>query len=62
MLGAVIGDIVGSVYEFDNIKTFNGERYILKMAKISAECTHNHPEGIKGAQATALCIYMARND
>ena len=30
-------------------------------AKISAECTHNHPEGIKGAQAVALCIFMARN-
>ena len=27
---------------------------------MSAECTHNHPEGIKGAQATALCIYLAR--
>lgn len=39
---------------------FCGEKYILKMAKISAECTHNHPEGIKGAQATALCIYLAR--
>lgn len=22
--------------------------------------THNHPEGIKGAQATAACIWMAR--
>lgn len=33
---------------------------ILAQAKISAECTHNHPEGIKGAQATALCIFMAR--
>ncbi len=29
-------------------------------AKESAECTHNHPEGIKGAQATALAIFMAR--
>lgn len=28
-------------------------------AKKSAECTHNHPEGIKGAQATAESIYMA---
>ena len=37
-----------------------GEKYVLKMAQISAECTHNHPEGIKGAQATALCIYLAR--
>jgi len=29
------------------------------MAKVSAEVTHNHPEGIKGAQATAACIWMA---
>lgn len=33
----------------------------MEAAKTSAECTHNHPEGIKGAQAVALCIYMARN-
>lgn len=32
----------------------------LEMAKKSAEVTHNHPEGIKGAQATAACIYLAR--
>ena len=151
MVGAIIGDIVGSPYEFDNIKTkdfplFNklsiftddtvmtiavgkalsqynrednvevfqeilidvmhdlGERYpdcgfggrfedwILnksrkpynscgngsamrvspvawysksleeaeELAKASAEITHNHPDGIKGAQATAAAIYLAR--
>lgn len=146
MLGAIIGDIVGSIYEFDNIKTkefpffderkeytddsiltiatadwlLNGgkvENYYLKYAtdypyplgsygtmfvewihrsrrgiiqpyyscgngsamrvgpvgwafdtenktldaaKVSAECTHNHPEGIKGAQAVALCIFLGR--
>ena len=32
----------------------------LDTAKRSAEVTHNHPEGIKGAQATATCIYLAR--
>lgn len=32
----------------------------LDAAKKSAEVTHNHPEGIKGAQATAACIYLAR--
>lgn len=32
----------------------------LKVAKKSAEVTHNHPEGIKGAQATAAAIFMAR--
>lgn len=146
MLGSIIGDIVGSIYEFDNVKTKSFEffqdhmeftddsilsiataewllnggdvssyyyRYAQKypnpmgsygtmfwqwvhranrgikepynsygngsamragatgwtantmdetmeIAKISAECTHNHPEGIKGAQATAACIYTAR--
>lgn len=39
---------------------FETEEETLTVAKISAECTHNHPEGIKGAQAIALCIFMAR--
>jgi ADP-ribosylglycohydrolase len=148
MLGSIIGDIVGSVYEFDNIKTkefqlfspkgdytddsiltmatadwllnagtiadyyleyankyphpmgaygtsfqkwvydsnrlcvpappynscgngsamrvdpigwaFTSKEDTLAAAKLSAECTHNHQEGIKGAQAIALCIFMAR--
>ena len=32
-----------------------------KVAAISASITHDHPEGIKGAQATAAAIWMARN-
>ena len=32
----------------------------LKLAKQSAEVTHNHPEGIKGAQAIASAIFLAR--
>ena len=32
-----------------------------RVAAISAAITHNHPEGIKGAQATAAAIWMARN-
>lgn len=39
---------------------FNTKEEVLSMAKKSAECTHNHREGIKGAQATALAIMMAR--
>ena len=31
-----------------------------KLAEWSAEITHNHPEGIKGAQAIAACVYLAR--
>ena len=33
---------------------------VFEVAKASAEVTHNHPEGIKGAQAVACCIYLAR--
>lgn len=141
MLGAITGDIVGSVYEWNNIKTTDfsffredcfftddtvmtvavadwllnkgslveimqkyGNRYpdagyggmftnwlvrknpkpyfswgngsamrvspagwlfasmeeTMKIAKQTAEVTHDHPEGIKGAQAVAACIFMAR--
>lgn len=144
MIGAIIGDIVGSVYEWDNIKIkdfplfspgcfftddtvmtlaiadglMNGgssENFITAMkkygliypdagyggrfgswlfseniqpynswgngsamrvspvawafttlseveqyAEVSAAVTHNHPEGIKGAQATAAAIFLAR--
>jgi ADP-ribosylglycohydrolase len=143
MLGAIAGDIVGSVYEWDNIKTkdfplfseecsftddsvltialadtiLNNDDYgrvmreyflryphagyggsylrwasdpsagpynswgngaamrtspvgfafysldeVLAKAELYASYTHNHPEGIKGAQATSACIYLARTD
>lgn len=141
ILGAVIGDVIGSVYEWDNVKTTDfplfskesrftddtvltiavadsilnkkdfaqtiweyGRKYhgrgfggrfrawlksndlkpygsfgngsamrvspvgvayndidtVLEVAKQSAEVTHNHPEGIKGAQATAAAVFLAR--
>ncbi len=141
ILGAVVGDIIGSVYEFNNIKTTDfhlfseesdftddsvltvasmdallnkteysrvyhqyGRKYpgkgygtnfnlwiqsdyprpyksfgngsamrvspigwaydnleeVLCQAKKSAEITHNHPEGIKGAQAVAAAVFLAR--
>lgn len=34
---------------------------VLRMARLSAEVTHNHPEGIKGAEATASAIFLARS-
>jgi len=141
ILGAIAGDVIGSVFEWDNVKTTNfplfrkkssftddtvltvatmdaivnkkdytkvyqryGRRYpmrgyggnfkkwlitprpkpynswgngsamrvspigwafdrieeVLEEAKKSAEVTHNHPEGIKGAQAVAAAIFLAR--
>ena len=100
MYGAILGDIIGSPFEFDrgnkskNFELFtrgcgftddsvmtcavaealfyagNPEQYfketlidnladVLKYAKLSAEVTHNHPEGIKGAQAVASAIFLA---
>ncbi|PZO41507.1 MAG: hypothetical protein DCF19_09925 [Pseudanabaena frigida] len=41
-------------FAYDDLKSVVAE------SKLSAEVTHNHPEGIKGAQATAVAIYMAR--
>jgi ADP-ribosylglycohydrolase len=41
-------------WAFSDLDTVLGE------AKASAEVTHNHPEGIKGAQAVAASIYLAR--
>ena len=42
-------------YAFDTMEE------VLQEAKWSAEVTHNHREGIKGAQATAAAIFLARN-
>ncbi len=39
---------------YDDLET------VRSMARLSAEVTHNHQEGIKGAEATASAIYLAR--
>ena len=39
---------------YDDLET------VRTMARVSAEVTHNHPEGIKGAEATASAIFLAR--
>lgn len=40
---------------FDNVDD------VLREAERSAAVTHNHEEGIKGAQATALAVFLARS-
>ncbi|MCK4667685.1 ADP-ribosylglycohydrolase family protein, partial [Candidatus Dependentiae bacterium] len=40
---------------------FNSLQIVLDQAKKSADVTHNHPEGIKGAQAVASAIFFARS-
>lgn len=39
---------------------YDDEDDVLDAARATAEATHNHPEGIRGAQATALAILRAR--
>ncbi len=39
---------------------FSTEEEVLRQARLSAAITHNHPEGVKGAQATALAVFLAR--
>ena len=41
-------------FAFDTVET------VLQEAGRTAEISHNHPEGIKGAQATALAVFLAR--
>lgn len=42
-------------YAYDDLET------VLQKAKEFTEITHNHPEGIKGGQATAAVIFLARS-
>lgn len=39
---------------------YNDIDTVRRLARLSAEVTHNHPEGIKGAEATALAIFLGR--
>lgn len=39
---------------------YNDLETVLHMAEVTASVSHNHPEGIKGAQAVAAAIFLAR--
>lgn len=41
---------------------FDNQEDVLKEAKLSAAATHDHPEGIKGAQAVAYTVWRCRTD
>ncbi|MDE6340380.1 MAG: ADP-ribosylglycohydrolase family protein [Muribaculaceae bacterium] len=34
---------------------------VLELAKRTAEVSHNHPEGVRGAQAVAVAVWMAKH-
>lgn len=51
----------GSAMRVSSCAWFSNDRKtVLKKARESAECTHNHSEGIRGAMCVADCIYHAR--
>ena len=39
---------------------YNDIDTVRRIARLSAEVTHNHPEGVKGAEATASAIFLGR--
>ena len=39
---------------------YNDLETVLRIAKLTADVSHNHPEGIKGAQAVASAVFLAR--
>lgn len=38
----------------------DNEEEVKKLSRIVTEVTHNHPEGLKGAEAVAMAVYLAR--
>ncbi|MFP4018941.1 MAG: ADP-ribosylglycohydrolase family protein [Bacteroidales bacterium] len=64
----LFGDITGPYNSYGNGSAmrvspvgfaFKSREKVLDEAKATAEITHDHPEGIKGAQAIALAAYLA---
>ncbi|MDL1983994.1 MAG: ADP-ribosylglycohydrolase family protein [Deltaproteobacteria bacterium] len=47
-------DAIALGFAFDTLDT------VLQKTARTAEISHNHPEGVKGAQTTALSVYLAR--
>lgn len=69
MYGAILGDIIGSSYEFDRGAKIKAFPLFIEKSRFTddtvmtiavADVTHNHAEGIKGAESVASAIYLAR--
>ena len=52
---------INLVESYKNKELYYPMDQIEEMAKRSAECTHDHPEGIKGAVTLATCVRMAED-
>lgn len=50
----------GSAMRISSVGWFaKNEQELKLLSKTVTEITHNHPEGLKGAEAVAMCIFMA---
>ncbi len=50
----------GSAMRISPVAYFaKSEEEVKLLSKTVTEITHNHPEGLKGAEAVAMCIYLA---
>ena len=70
MYGAIPGDIIGSPFEFDRGNKTKGFEFFMPgseytddtdMTIAAADVTHSHPEGIRGAEAAASAVFLARS-
>ncbi len=51
----------GSAMRVSGVGWFaNSDDEVKAMSKAVTEVTHNHPEGLKGAETVAMCVYYAR--
>lgn len=52
----------GSAMRISPVPYFaKSEEQCRELARKVTEITHNHPEGLKGAEAVAMCIWLAKN-
>lgn len=65
----VLGDETEPYYSYGNGAAMRvsgvgwfakSEEEVKMLSKAVTEVTHNHPEGLKGAEVTAMCVYYAR--
>lgn len=59
---ATLDTLIEDLRVFPPVGMFRSSYCVEQFAEDTAIVTHNHPEGIKGAQAVALAIHLARMD
>ena len=38
------------------------EEEVKRLSRIVTAVSHDHPEGLKGAECVAMCVYLAKNE